>query len=88
MFSIYEYIERAIKVHREFLRDRHYVVRDGEIVIVDEFTGRLAEGRKWRDGIASGRRGQGGASKSPSRPARPRGSPCRTSSCATSNWPA
>ena len=31
--------------------DRQYVVRDGEIVIVDEFTGRLAEGRKWRDGI-------------------------------------
>ncbi len=31
--------------------DRHYVVRDGEIVIVDEFTGRLAEGRKWRAGI-------------------------------------
>jgi preprotein translocase subunit SecA len=31
--------------------DRQYVVRDGEIVIVDEFTGRLAEGRKWRAGI-------------------------------------
>jgi len=47
----YEYTERAIKVLREFHRDRQYVVRDGEIVIVDEFTGRLAEGRKWRDGI-------------------------------------
>ena len=32
-------------------RDRQYVVRDGEIVIVDEFTGRLGEGRKWRAGI-------------------------------------
>ena len=51
MFTIYEYIERAIKVDREFFRDRQYVVRDGEIVIVDEFTGRLAEGRKWRAGI-------------------------------------
>ena len=51
MFSIYEYIERAIKVGREFFRDRQYVVNDGEIVIVDEFTGRLAEGRKWRAGI-------------------------------------
>ena len=51
MFTIYEYIERAIKVDREFIRDRQYVVRDGEIVIVDEFTGRLAEGRKWRAGI-------------------------------------
>ena len=51
MFSIYEYVERAIKVARVYLLDRHYVVCDGEIVIVDEFTGRLAEGRKWRDGI-------------------------------------
>ncbi len=51
MFTIYEFVERAIKIKREFIRDRHYVVRDGEIVIVDEFTGRLAEGRKWRGGI-------------------------------------
>jgi preprotein translocase subunit SecA len=51
MFTIYEFIERAIKVAREFILDRHFVVRDGEIVIVDEFTGRLAEGRKWRAGI-------------------------------------
>jgi preprotein translocase subunit SecA len=51
MFSIYEYIERAIKVEREFFRDRQYVVRNGEIVIVDEFTGRMAEGRKWRSGL-------------------------------------
>jgi preprotein translocase subunit SecA len=51
MFTIYEFIERAIKVGREFILDRHFVIRDGEIVIVDEFTGRLAEGRKWRAGI-------------------------------------
>jgi preprotein translocase subunit SecA len=51
LVDLYEYTERAIKVLHEFHLDRHYVVRDGEIVIVDEFTGRLAEGRKWRDGI-------------------------------------
>ncbi|MBN1395523.1 MAG: preprotein translocase subunit SecA [Pirellulales bacterium] len=51
MINIYQYIERAILVDREYHLDRQYVVRDGEIVIVDEFTGRLAEGRKWRDGI-------------------------------------
>jgi preprotein translocase subunit SecA len=51
LVDLYEYMERAIKVHNEFHLDRQYVVRDGEIVIVDEFTGRLAEGRKWRDGI-------------------------------------
>lgn len=51
LVDLYQYIERAIKVHRDYHLDRQYVVRDGEIVIVDEFTGRLAEGRKWRDGI-------------------------------------
>ena len=51
MFHIYRYVERAIKVEREFIYERQYVVRDGEIVIVDEFTGRLSEGRKWREGI-------------------------------------
>jgi preprotein translocase subunit SecA len=49
--TIYDYVEQAIKVGREMFLDRHYVIRDGEVVIVDEFTGRLAEGRKWRAGI-------------------------------------
>lgn len=51
LIDLYQYTERAIKVHRDFALDREYVIREGEIVIVDEFTGRLAEGRKWRDGI-------------------------------------
>ncbi len=51
MVNIYQYLERAIFVDREYILDRQYVVKDGEIVIVDEFTGRLAEGRKWREGI-------------------------------------
>jgi preprotein translocase subunit SecA len=51
MYTIYDFIERAIKVDREFIRDRQFVIRDGEVVIVDEFTGRLAEGRKWRAGL-------------------------------------
>ncbi len=51
LFYVYEFIKRAIKVDREFKLDQQYVVRDGEIVIVDEFTGRLGEGRKWREGI-------------------------------------
>ena len=51
LVDLYEYTERAVKVHRDYALDREYVVRDGEIIIVDEFTGRLAEGRKWRDGI-------------------------------------
>jgi preprotein translocase subunit SecA len=51
MLSIYDAIERAIRAKTSFILDRHYVVREGEIVIVDEFTGRMAEGRKWRDGL-------------------------------------
>jgi preprotein translocase subunit SecA len=51
LLDLYEYIERAIRVFHDYHLDRQYVIRDGEIVIVDEFTGRLAEGRKWRDGI-------------------------------------
>ncbi|MCH8046212.1 MAG: preprotein translocase subunit SecA [Planctomycetes bacterium] len=54
MFTIYEFTERAIKIDKAFVLERQYVVRDGEIVIVDEFTGRLAEGRKWRDGLHQG----------------------------------
>ena len=49
--DLYEIVERAIKVSRDFQLDQQYVIRDGEVVIVDEFTGRLGEGRKWRDGI-------------------------------------
>jgi preprotein translocase subunit SecA len=51
LIDLYQYVERAVKVNRDFHLDEKYVVREGEIVIVDEFTGRLAEGRKWRDGI-------------------------------------
>ncbi len=51
LFDLYEHVERAIRVRIEFHRDQHYVVRDGRIVIVDERTGRLADGRQWRDGI-------------------------------------
>jgi preprotein translocase subunit SecA len=51
MLRLYDFIERGLRAERSFLLDRHYVVRKGEIVIVDEFTGRMSEGRKWRDGL-------------------------------------
>lgn len=49
--DLYEYLERAIHVNLRYIRDRHYVIRESKIVIVDEFTGRLAEGRQWRTGL-------------------------------------
>ena len=49
--DIYEYLERAIKVERDFRRDREYVVCHGKIAIIDEHTGRGANGRIWSGGI-------------------------------------
>ncbi len=41
----------ALRAHHLFHRDQHYVVQDGEVTIVDEFTGRLMHGRRWSDGL-------------------------------------
>ncbi|MCX7179891.1 MAG: preprotein translocase subunit SecA, partial [Proteobacteria bacterium] len=41
----------ALRAHNLFLRDQQYVVQDGEVIIVDEFTGRLMSGRRWSDGL-------------------------------------
>jgi len=45
------HLEMAVKAQAVFKRDKEYVVRDGEVVIVDEFTGRLQPGRRWSDGL-------------------------------------
>ncbi|BDC52606.1 protein translocase subunit SecA [Bryobacterales bacterium F-183] len=45
------HVQQALKAHVMFKRDRDYVVQDGEVVIVDEFTGRLMPGRRWSDGL-------------------------------------
>jgi preprotein translocase subunit SecA len=44
-------VEVAIKAHSLYKRDVQYVVKDGEVIIVDEFTGRLMPGRRWSDGL-------------------------------------
>ena len=45
------YIEQALRAHHLFKNDRDYIVKNGEVIIVDEFTGRLMEGRVWSDGL-------------------------------------
>ena len=45
------HLETAVRAKALFLRDKDYVVRDGQIVIVDEFTGRLQPGRRWSEGL-------------------------------------
>ena len=50
-FHLVHYMENALNAHVMKQRDKEYVVRDGEVVIVDEFTGRLQPGRRWSDGL-------------------------------------
>jgi preprotein translocase subunit SecA len=45
------HVQQALKAHVLFLRDKDYVVKDGQVIIVDEFTGRLMPGRRWSDGL-------------------------------------
>ena len=45
------YMEAALKAHAIYLRDKDYVVQNNEVVIVDDFTGRLMHGRRWSDGL-------------------------------------
>ncbi len=45
------HVQQALKAHVLFLRDKDYVVKEGQVIIVDEFTGRLMPGRRWSDGL-------------------------------------
>ncbi len=45
------FLETALKAHHLYKRDQEYVVKDGEVIIVDEFTGRMMSGRRWSDGL-------------------------------------
>ena len=50
-FGVVHHLENALKAQAIFQRDQEYVVQDGEVVIVDEFTGRLMQGRRYSDGL-------------------------------------
>lgn len=50
-FSTLHHLEEALKANTLFLKDRDYVVKDGEVIIVDEFTGRLMPGRRYSEGL-------------------------------------
>jgi len=49
--SLMHHLTAALRAHHLYHRDQHYVNQNGEIVIVDEFTGRLMSGRRWSDGL-------------------------------------
>src|SRR5437870_5431233 len=50
-FSMARHLEQALRAEALYKRDKDYVVKDGEVVIVDEFTGRLMPGRRWSEGL-------------------------------------
>ncbi|WP_290872909.1 preprotein translocase subunit SecA [Aquabacterium sp.] len=49
--TLMHHLYAALRAHHLFNKDQHYVVQNGEVVIVDEFTGRLMAGRRWSDGL-------------------------------------
>ncbi len=49
--TIVHHVTQALRAHKLFQRDQHYIVRDGEIVLIDEFTGRMMAGRRLSDGL-------------------------------------
>lgn len=49
--TLMHHVYAALRAHMLFHKDQHYVVQNGEVVIVDEFTGRLMAGRRWSDGL-------------------------------------
>jgi preprotein translocase subunit SecA len=49
--TLMHHVYAALRAHTLFNKDQHYVVQNGEVIIVDEFTGRLMQGRRWSDGL-------------------------------------
>ncbi|MEX0644532.1 MAG: preprotein translocase subunit SecA, partial [Parvularculaceae bacterium] len=49
--SIVHHVNQALKAHRLFQKDKDYIVRGDKVVIIDEFTGRMMDGRRWSDGL-------------------------------------
>ena len=49
--NLFHHLNQALRAHNLFFRDRNYVVQNNEVIIVDEFTGRLMQGRRWSDGM-------------------------------------
>ena len=49
--GLLHHVNQALRAHKLFLRDQHYMIKNGQIVIIDEFTGRAMEGRRFSDGL-------------------------------------
>ncbi len=49
--TLLHHVNQALRAHKMFQRDRDYIVKNGRVIIIDEFTGRMMEGRRWGDGL-------------------------------------
>ena len=85
--TLMHHLYAALRANHLYHRDQHYVVQDGEVVIVDEFTGRLMSGRRWSDGLHQAVEAKEGVRSRPRTRRWPR-SPSRTTSACTASWPA
>ncbi len=86
--SVVHHINQALRAHTLFTRDKDYIVRNGEVVIIDEFTGRMMPGRRYSGRPAPGAGSQGARSRSSRKTRRSPRSPSRTTSACTRSWPA
>jgi len=86
-YRLTRYMEAALKAHVIYQSDVDYVVKDGEVVIVDDFTGRLMFGRRWSDGLHQAVEAKEGV-KIQNESITYATSPSRTTSASTTSWPA
>ncbi len=86
--AIVHHINNALKAHKLFQRDKDYIVRNDEIVIIDEFTGRMMPGRRYSEGLHQALEAKEQVSRSSPKTRRWPRSPSRTISACTTSLPA
>src|SRR5437588_10761346 len=63
--QLVSHLNQALKANVMFKKDIDYIVKDGKVVIIDEFTGRMMEGRRWSDGLHQAVEGKEGVEIEP-----------------------
>ncbi len=86
--GLMHHLMAALRAHTLYHRDQQYVVQNGEVIIVDEFTGRLMPGRRWSDGLHQAVEAKEGVRASRPRIRRSPRSRSRTTSACTASSPA
>jgi len=79
-------VNQALRAHTLFHRDKEYIVKDGEVTIVDEFTGRLMSGRRWSDGLHQAVEAKEKGPRRVGGPDQPTDDPSRSRGCGLQDW--